>query len=209
MENPNDKMIKKVYNAIAEGFYNIRQQPITPEIEQVAKKWMPGKILDIGCSIGNSLLPFAKTGFQCYGIDISHRMISLAKQYANKHDVRYFLKTSTMLKLPFKKHEFDYVISIAAFHHLDNEKKRLRALSEIKRVLSPEGKFFITVWYKRTPDKDVYIPWNRKGVSYNRYYHFFTKEELSNIFRKSGIKSKIYMDKHRKNICITGNNLLS
>ena len=200
---PNDKKVKEVYNKIASGFYHTRQQPITPEIEKLAKEWKPGKILDLGCGIGSSLLPFAKSGFECYGIDISSRMLKFAKQYAKKHDVKYLLKKADMLRIPFKKKEFGYLISIASLHHLDNEKKRLKALSEINRVLKPGGKFFIAVWNKpELYGKDAYISWKHQGKQYDRYYHFFSKKELKNLLKKAGLKAKIYIDEKEKNICI-------
>src|SRR3989338_2594436 len=130
MPKPTDKGIKEVYNKIAEGFYNLRQQPITPEIKKLAEEWKPGKLLDIGCGIGNSTLPFAKNGFDCTGIDISPKMLGLAKKYSEKHGAKIKFKVGNILSIPLTENDFDFVISIAVLHHLDSEKKRLRALRE-------------------------------------------------------------------------------
>ena len=95
---PNDKKIKEVYNKIAEGFYNLRQQPITHELEKLTEKWKPGLLLDIGCGIGNSTLPFAKKGFQCIGTDIAQKQIKSAKKYFENTKLRHtflFLKCKT------------------------------------------------------------------------------------------------------------------
>lgn len=204
MPKPNDRKTKKVYNSIAEGFYHLRQQPITPEIKKLTEKWKVGKILDVGCSIGNSTLPFAKKGFDCFGLDFSHKMIQLAKKFSEKNNVQAKLSVGDMLFLPFKNSEFDYVISIAAFHHLDSVKKRLQALQEIKRVLENGGKIFLTVW--NVPEiygKERYISWRRKNKIYKRYYHFFSKEELKKLFEVSGFKEiKIFEDDRKKNICV-------
>ncbi len=105
---PNDKNIRKVYDKIASGFYHTRQQPITPELEKLAEKWKPAKMLDIGCGPANSTLPFAKIGFSCNAIDISHNMIKLAKQYVKKHNMKIKFIAGNILKLPFKANEFDY-----------------------------------------------------------------------------------------------------
>ncbi len=204
---PNDKKIKDVYDKIAEGFYHIRQQPLTPELEKISKKWKSGKLLDIGCGPANSTLPFAKTGFSCSAIDISSNMLKLAKQYAKKHSVKIKFIKGDLLKLPFPNQSFDYVISIASFHHLDSESKRLKALKEIKKVLKKNGKFFLTVWNKpELYGTDDYIEWNNSGKIYNRYYHFFSKSELKDLFKKAGLNVKIYIDYKKKNICILGKN---
>ncbi len=202
MPKPTDKNIKEVYNKIAEGFYNLRQQPITPEVKRLADEWKPGKILDVGCGIGNSLLPLSKNGFECFGIDISPEMIRLAKKYSEKHEIKIKLREADVLSIPFEKNKFDYVISIAILHHLDSEKKRLKALDEMKGVLKKGGKTFLTVWNKKVK-KDTYIPWTSKGVKYQRYYHFFDMEELRGLFEKAGFrKIKVFEDQNKKNICI-------
>ncbi len=203
MPKPTDKNIMEVYNKIAEGFYNLRQQPITPEIKKLAEEWKPGLLLDVGCGIGNSTLPFAKMGFECFGIDISPEIIRLAKKYSEKHRVEVGFKVGDILSIQFLENKFDYVISVAVFHHLDSEEKRLKALSEMKRVLKKEGKMFITVWFKETKRKDKNIPWTSKGVKYQRYYHFFDREELEELFEKAGFrKIKVFEDEKRKNLCV-------
>lgn len=205
MTRPNSDNIKKIYNAIAPGFYHMRQQPLTPELIKLAKTWKPGRLLDIGCGIGNSLMPFAKAGFDCAGLDISPIMLKYTKQYLNKHNIKAKLKTGNMTKLPFKKASFDYVICIAALHHLDSEKKRLIALKEIIRVLKKNVPFFLTVWNQpNMHGKDSYVPWNRQGRQYQRYYHFFSIKELETLMKKTGINARIYLDKSEKNICIKG-----
>ena len=199
----NDKNIRKIYNEIAPGFYHIRQQPLTPELIKLAKTWKPGRLLDIGCGIGNSLMPFAKAGFDCTGLDISPIMLKYTKKYLNKHNIKAKLRTGNMTRLPFKKAGFDYVICIAALHHLDSEKKRLKTLQEIKRILKKNGTLFFTVWNK--PDmygKDSYVPWNRQGRQYQRYYHFFSIKELEALMKRAGINATIYLDKSEKNICV-------
>ena len=206
MPKPSDKKIKEVYDSIAEGFYNLRQQPITPELKILAEKWKPGLLLDIGCGIGNSTLPFAKRGFQCVGLDISEEMIKLAKKYSEKHKVEIDFKVGNMLFLPFSE-KFNYVISIAVLHHLDSEEKRLKALEETRRVLKPGGETFLTVWHaEKTENKDQYISWTRNGTKYQRYYHFFSEQELADLFKKSGFREVIvFLDSKAKNICISAN----
>ncbi len=208
MPKPTDKNIKEVYNSIAEGFYNLRQHPITPEVTKLSETWKPGKLLDIGCGIGNSILPFSRKGFECTGIDISSKMIGQAGRYRTKNNADFDFQVSSVLNLPFKESSFDYIIAIAVLHHLDSEEKRLKALEETKRILKPKGKIFLTVWNKENPSKkDAYIPWISKGKKYGRYYHFFEKEELDNLLQKAGFKKiKIFEDEKKKNLCVLVSN---
>ena len=202
MPKPNDKSIKEVYNKIAEGFYNLRQQPITPEIKKLAEEWKPGKLLDVGCGIGNSLLPFEKMGFECTGVDVSPKMAELAEKFREKNRLKYEVRIGSILSLPFDETSFDCAISVAVLHHLDSEEKRLKALAEIKGVLKERGRIFLTVWNKKTKQKDAYIPWTSKKIKYNRYYHFFDKEELKKLFEAVGFKKiKVFLDEKEKNIC--------
>lgn len=204
MPKPTDQKIKSVYNSIAEGFYNLRQQPITPEIIKLSESWKPGKLLEIGCGIGNSLPAFIKNNFDCAGIDLSSRMIKNAKRFAEKNLMEFSLEVASALWLPFKDKQFDYIISIAVLHHLDSEQKRLQALSEMKRVLKPERKILFTVWNKpNAKKKDTCIEWTRKEKPYKRYYHFFGKKEMVGLLEKAGFtKYKIFEDGKKKNLCV-------
>ena len=215
MPKPNDKEIKHVYDNIAESFYNLRQKPITTYVNKLAEKWTSGLLLDVGCGVGISMLPFVKNGFDCIGIDISSMQLKFARQFARKHNVKFRLKIGNVTELPFDDNLFDYVVSAAVIHHLDNKKKRLRALLEMKRVLKNNGELFITVWnYNQSrflkSKKDVYIPWTYKGIVHQRYYHLFSKEELKKLVEESGLKIvKIFEYDAKNNICVIAKNVIN
>lgn len=204
MSKPSDSQIKDVYNSIAEGFYNLRQHPITPQVAKAAQAWKPGKLLEIGCGIGTSLPVFISKKFDCIGIDLSSRMIKNAKRFAGKNQMEFKLHVASALWLPFKDKQFDYIISIAVLHHFDSEQKRLQVLSEMKRVLKSEGKILFTVWNKpNAKKKDTCIEWTRKEKPYKRYYHFFGKKEMEGLLEKAGFtKYKIFEDEKKKNLCV-------
>ncbi len=103
MPKPTDNKIKEVYNSIAEGFYNLRQHPITPEVAKIAEEWKPGKLLDIGCGIGNSMPLFLQKGFDCAGIDFSSKMIKNAKSFAEKNKMEFIGRLGLRLICHLKK----------------------------------------------------------------------------------------------------------
>lgn len=70
------------------------------------------------------------------------------------------------LSLPLKDNTADAVISIAVIHHLSTEKRRLKALTEIARVLRVGGEALIYVWAKqqvKNDQKSTYIKQDRKN----------------------------------------------
>jgi len=195
--------IRRVYDNIAEGFYHLRQRPIISEIYEFAKKWKPGLLLDIGSGIGSDSLPFAKNGFDCICLDISGKMLKLAKKFEEKKRVKFILIEGDCVQLPFKSNSFNYIISISCFHHL--EKNHLQAFKEVKRVLKPNGIGLITVWNKeqerfKEKPKELKIPWTHKGKKFYRYYYLFTKDEFQILAKKSGLK--IIKTFSNKNICL-------
>ena len=143
------------------------------------------KILEVGCGNCRNLLPFAKAGFDCYGIDFSKEMLKHAKVFCKKHNINVKLKQADATKLPFNNETFDYVLFVAVLHHLNPDKQE-KALQEIKRVLKPNGMALITVWNKRRlfglfKPKQLYIPWHIDGKTYYRYYYLFNFFELKKL----------------------------
>ncbi|MCK4421848.1 methyltransferase domain-containing protein [candidate division WOR-3 bacterium] len=95
-------------------------------------------ILDCCCGYGFTTVKCAKRGAYITGIDISPKMIELAKKNAEFNQVSQNVNLEVMSahKLSFEDNIFDYVVGIGALHHLNLE----LAGKEISRVLKPGGK---------------------------------------------------------------------
>src|SRR5436305_322349 len=48
---------------------------------------VPGRVIDLGCGTGRSLLPLAKRGFWCLGVDLSAPMLRQANANAERENV--------------------------------------------------------------------------------------------------------------------------
>ncbi len=185
--------LKDVFNEIASGWYNFRHwSRFRPELEALAKRWQPGRLINIGCAHGPDFLPF-KEGFDLYGVDFSAEMLKLARKYARKFNFSVNLTLSDVTELPYASQTFDWAISIATYHHLRDGSARKSALSELERVLKPGGEAFITVWnrwHRRFwfKDKEVMIPWQMKGKTLYRYYYLFSYFELKRLFKEAGFE---------------------
>lgn len=183
--------LKDVFNHIAPGWYNFRHRSIfTRELNRLAERWQNGSLLNLGCAHGPDFLPF-KDSFKLYGVDFSDEMLKLARRYALKYDFNVELSLADVRQLPYPDNSFDWVISVATYHHIKGKQERLKALNELIRVLKPGGEVFITVWNRCQPGfwfkpKDLYVPWRKKDKTLYRYYHLFSYAELETLVRKAG-----------------------
>ena len=93
------------------------------------------RVLDLACGTGDLLfaaVPPAKSGV---GLDVTHRMLQLARRRRN--DPRTSLVTADMLALPFADRYFTVVTT---GYGLRNVPDLDQALREIHRVLAPGGR---------------------------------------------------------------------
>jgi len=97
------------------------------------------RFLDVGAGYGfltylfKEILDFKET----HGIDIDSERLSVAK----KRGINVIINNIEYNSLPFPDESFDLVTAMGLFHHL---KYYDNALSEIKRVLKPNGILFIS-----------------------------------------------------------------
>ncbi len=94
---------------------------------------LKGKGIDLGCGTGFLLRLSEWKGI--VGIDISEDMVRFYRRF-NKNAV-----IADMEDLPFKENSFDYAVSNFSLHWADFDK----TVSELKRVLKPEGRFVFNI----------------------------------------------------------------
>jgi len=100
------------------------------------------RLLDLGCGTG-SLLKAISTHYplvRMVGVDLSIEMLKVA---CNKQIKRCSLVAGQVRRLPFHSKSFDIIVSCNAFHYWRRPEE---CLSEIARVLKPQGKIVITDW---------------------------------------------------------------
>lgn len=102
-------------------------------------------------------------------------------------------------------------MSIAVIHHFCSQERRVKAISEIVRVLRFNGKALIFVWAyeqqknkfttsRRKPtEKDSIVTWvvekykseTGQREIFERFYHFFSEGELEELISTLGDSVKI------------------
>lgn len=181
-----------VYDDIAESWYRHRHHTrFGPELAGLAARWKAGRILNIGCAHGPDFLPF-KDQFDLWGLDSSPAMISLASKYSAKFKFTSELLVADAVSLPFIDKSFDWVISVAAYHHIMDKRDRLQAFHEVRRVLKPGGEVFLTVWNRWQKDfvgkgREVIVPWKTKDKQLMRRYYLYTYAEITGLLKSAGL----------------------
>ena len=104
------------------------------------------KILDIACGTGEleRLILNEHPNQQMIGIDISEKMLNVARKKCSGYSNVTFLKADASA-LPFPDHSFDLVISANSLHYFHHP---TASLAEMRRVLLPRGSLVILDWCK-------------------------------------------------------------
>ena len=118
-------------------------------------------------------------------------MLNLAGKYAAKYGYHTSLSLADISHLPYADKSFDWVISVATYHHIKGKAAREDAFRELWRILKPGGEAFVSVWNRWQPrflfkSREVYVPWHKKDKTLYRYYYLFSYREIEELAEKSG-----------------------
>ncbi|MEA5526537.1 class I SAM-dependent methyltransferase [Nodularia spumigena] len=119
-------------------------------------------ILDMGCGTGR-LLDRLATEFpdvRGTGLDLSSNMLRIARQ-SNSHHRRLIYIEGKAESLPFGEGQFDAVFSTISFlHYLEPQ----QVLSEVARVLSPGGRFYLVDITTKKDTAPQVLPISPRGI---------------------------------------------
>jgi len=141
-------------------------------------------ILDVACGTGEleRMLIDNYPDLNITGVDISEKMLEVARSKFSHHNQIEFLKSS-INTLPFPDSSFDIIVTASAFHYFDNP---IDALQEMKRVLKPTGKVIIMDWCRDfwfCKVLDLVLK-----LSDPAYTTCYNQRELHSFLRKSGFQ---------------------
>ena len=119
-------------------------------IEEIQKKKF-NKILDVGCGTGEILNTIATDKNNYYGIDLSEKMVNIAKGKNNSKNITYLVGDAEFL--PFEDSTFDIIICVESFHHYPNPNA---VIKEFYRVLNNGGTLIICDMYRKAPLRQFY-----------------------------------------------------
>lgn len=104
-------------------------------------------VLDLACGQGRHVLELARRGFtHVYGLDRSYFLIRRARSISTTEGLKASFKEGDARKLPFTADSFDVVTILGnSFGYFENPEDDMKILSEVFRVLKPNGKFLLDI----------------------------------------------------------------
>ncbi|MDR2835506.1 MAG: class I SAM-dependent methyltransferase [Bacteroidales bacterium] len=147
--------VKQIFNEMSDEYDNLNDLYYSYTFSQIDKTLInyfqiddtqsnKPLALDVGCGTGIQSLRLAKLGYKVIGIDISENLVNIAKQKLKNSgidDAEFYLINAE--SIPFEDNFFDVVNCCGPT--LPFIEKWQQTLSEISRVLKPNGKFLLEV----------------------------------------------------------------
>ena len=106
-------------------------------------------VLDLGCGLGRHSILFAKKGFKVSAIDISRDGVEFLRKWEKEEGLNISSKVGDIISLPYADEAFDFIWSYLVISHTDTEGFK-KVVSELERVIKPNGQLFITLCSKDT-----------------------------------------------------------
>jgi alkylated DNA repair protein alkB family protein 8 len=214
------------YNLISNKFSQTRKH-FWRELEFVKDFVKKGdKVLDFGCGNGRLLELLADKEFEYFGVDVSEKLIEIAKNKYQKENTAFQKISSVEKKIPFENEFFDAIYSIAVFHHIPSKNYREELVKELYKKTKIGGIIIVTVWniWQKKYIKNIFNNWKSKlsgksdldwndceisftdneGVKIQRFHHAFTKNEFEKLFNQVGFKTEKCEVVNGRNILFIG-----
>jgi len=201
-----EKAIKKYSNAIENiGLWESEKYVINKYFDKNKS------ILDVGCGAGRTTFNLYEMGYKnIIGLDLTPEMISAAKTInkEKKTEIEFIVGDATDLN--FEDNSFDQALfSFNGLMQIPERKNRIKALKEIKRVLTENGIFIFTthdrennenfkefwekeekIWKEGKQDKRTYEYGDKILPSDNDdrdlFIHFPNREEIIECLEETG-----------------------
>lgn len=103
------------------------------------------RILDVGCGTGRHSIELAKRGYSVVGIDLSHSLLTKARQKAAMSHLSIPFLQHDARQLPFYE-EFDVAIMLCegGFPLMETDEMNFDILKNVTQSLTAKGKFIFT-----------------------------------------------------------------
>jgi ubiquinone/menaquinone biosynthesis C-methylase UbiE len=164
----------------------------------------PCKLVDLGCGPGRSLLPLARRGYGCTGIDLSEPMLHRAKHHFAEHELTaIWIQANLCESLPCPDASFDAALCLfGTLGMLHPAAAREGFLQETARLLRPAGIFILHVhnnahaycWKRFLPrpssKTDTVTMPVHQGIA-NLQMKLFSMREITHLLLAQGLRVKV------------------
>jgi ubiquinone/menaquinone biosynthesis C-methylase UbiE len=152
------------------------------------------RVLDFGCAVGRMIRWLDDIAEQCeiWGVDPTAELIIWCQQHLSPPF--YFCTTTTAPHLPFEDGYFDLIYAGSVFTHIADLADAW--FLELKRIVRPGGRLYITVHDKHTIDLALNHP--DPPPFYDSLLPYYKKENIGELdFDMFTIKrSRLTMEEH-------------
>ena len=151
-------------------------------------------VLDAGCGAGYGSAELARHGASVLGIDVSMEAIEHARANFSASGVQFLQASCTAI--PAHNEGFRLVAAFEVIEHLEGWRD---FLTEVSRVLQPEGMFLVS-----TPNRLYYAESRQKAGPNPFHVHEFTEEEFRDELSTVFPHVKVLLQNHVEGIAFTG-----
>ena len=107
------------YKALRERDDNLNLLLEQPAMKRLLPEMAGRSVLDLGCGYGHNCMDFVKRGAaEVVGVDISEKMLEIAKTESPNEKIRYINMSMTDIKSLGR--QFDVIYSSLAFHYIED-----------------------------------------------------------------------------------------
>jgi len=205
------KNVKALYDKIAVKYHQNRSKAPNdytelPKIIELAGNVKSKKVLDLGCGTGKHAKEYLKKGAILTGVDVSEKMIELAKKSC-KNQGEFLL--ADFEKIKFEKESFDLINASFSLHYSKNLNHLFK---QFNSWLKPNGRVIFSIshpmqYYLKIKDfdfsksKKYWFRLNTYDVEVFNYYHpigKYCESFISNGFQLNTFVETIWTEKKHK-----------
>ena len=140
----------------------------------------PGsRVLEFGCNDGVLLERLKRFGFDCFGVDASDNIASLARAKGLTVETGFF--EPALVKRSNLAGQFNLVTCSNVFAHIHNVRE---TLSAVRQVLVSDGLFCIEVH-----DGDLLVREHQFDTIYHEHLSYFTADSLRRLLESNGFET--------------------
>lgn len=97
--------------------------------------------------MGTDHLAMARQGGIMHAVDLTPRNLEVTRERFKQYNCETQLTLGDAEFLPYPDNSMDFIYSFGVLHHSPNTEK---TISEVRRVLKPEGRCYITLYHKNS-----------------------------------------------------------
>lgn len=158
---------------------------LPPLFDRVATKFPNGKMLEIGCGMGDDTAQWVKRGMNVTAIDLTEAAVECTKKRLAACNLSAIVRTGNAESVEFPENSFDVVYSFGVLHHSPDTPK---TIDEVHRILKPGGLAIIMLYNRKSLNylihRILHYPFDGTKNDPCPVEHTYTQNEVLNMFGK-------------------------